>query len=123
MYVPLPRNSYSIPLFSLSIPTPYLPTLPLRTFPLPSFSLSIQLPTFPLPLFSLSIPTPYLPTPFVLPGSEYLDRIKTQVMDWFRNIEKQPLEIVEAADGTLITSHPEDMFNVIHVQVTPHTDT
>ena len=44
-------------------------------------------------------------------------------MDWFRNIEKQPLEIVEAADGTLITSHPEDMFNVIHVQVTPHTDT
>ena len=42
-------------------------------------------------------------------------------MDWFRNIEKQPLEIVEAADGTLITSHPEDMFNVIHVQVTSHT--
>lgn len=93
------------PIQSLCSPSPFpLPTFPLPTFPLPSFTLSI-------------------PTPFVLPLSEYLDRIKTQVMDWFRNIEKQPLEIVEAADGTLITSHPEDMFNVIHVQVTPHTDT
>ena len=50
-------------------------------------------------------------------SSEYLDRIKTQVMDWFGNIKKQPLEIVKASDSTLITSHPEDMFNVIHVQV------
>jgi hypothetical protein len=38
-------------------------------------------------------------------------------MEWFVNIEKQPLEITKAADNTLITSHPEDMFNVIHVQV------
>ena len=38
-------------------------------------------------------------------------------MEWFINIEKQPLEITKAADNTLITSHPEDMFNVIHVQV------
>ena len=38
-------------------------------------------------------------------------------MDWFGNIKKQPLEIVKASDSTLITSNPEDMFNVIHVQV------
>lgn len=107
MHVPLPLTSYSIPLFSISIPTPYPPTSSV------------------LPLSSHSLPSHFLcsPSPYVLPASEYLDRIKTQVMDWFRNIEKQPLEIVEAADGTLITSHPEDMFNVIHVQVTPHTDT
>jgi hypothetical protein len=49
--------------------------------------------------------------------SEYLDRIKTQVMNWFNNIKKQPKEITKAADNTLITSNPEDMFNVIHVQV------
>ena len=42
-------------------------------------------------------------------------------MDWFGNIKKQPLEIVKASDSTLITSNPEDMFNVIHVQVISNT--
>ena len=49
--------------------------------------------------------------------SEYLDRIKTQVLKWFGNIKRQPLDIVAAVDKTLITSQPEDMFNIIHVQV------
>ena len=40
-----------------------------------------------------------------------------QVMEWFGNIKKQPLEVGKAGDGTLITSMPEDMFNVIHMQV------
>jgi hypothetical protein len=48
---------------------------------------------------------------------EYLHRIKGQIMKWFENIKKQPLEITKAADNTLITTNPEDMFNVIHVQV------
>jgi hypothetical protein len=42
-----------------------------------------------------------------------------QVMEWFGNIKKQPLEVGKAGDGTLITSMPEDMFNVIHMQVGP----
>ena len=49
--------------------------------------------------------------------SEYLHRIKAQVLKWFGNIKRQPLEVVPAADKTLITSQPEDMFNIIHVQV------
>jgi Exocyst complex component Sec6 len=48
---------------------------------------------------------------------EYLQRIKTMLMNWFDNIKKQPIEIVEAPDKTLTTSTPEDMFNIIHVQV------
>lgn len=48
---------------------------------------------------------------------EYLHRIKSQVMEWFDNIRKQTIEIGRAPDGTLITSVPEDMFNVIHMQV------
>ena len=48
---------------------------------------------------------------------EYLDRIKRQVLEWFDNIKRQNREIVRAADGTLITSQPEDMFNVIHMQL------
>jgi hypothetical protein len=48
---------------------------------------------------------------------EYLNRIKAQVMKWFENIRKQELEIVDAGDRPLITSNPEDMFNVIHAQL------
>ena len=91
-------------------------------FPLPT-SLPSSCPLFSFLLWSIVLNHRYmcLPFPCLPSSSEYLDRIKTQVMDWFRNIEKQPLEIVEAADGTLITSHPEDMFNVIHVQVISQT--
>lgn len=37
-------------------------------------------------------------------------------MEWFCNIQQQPLDVGQAGDGTLITSMPEDMFNVIHMQ-------
>eukprot|EP01034_Spumella_vulgaris_P029420 gene29420-36474_t len=48
---------------------------------------------------------------------EYKSKIKEQVSQWFANIQNQPLEIKESSDHTLITSHPEDMFNIIHAQV------
>jgi hypothetical protein len=42
----------------------------------------------------------------------------TKVMGWFGNIKNQKIELGKSSDGTLITSMPEDMFNVIHMQVT-----
>jgi len=48
---------------------------------------------------------------------EYKDRIKKQVATWFDNIKKQPLEIVKSSNNALITSNPEDMFNIIHAQL------
>lgn len=48
---------------------------------------------------------------------EYKDRIKQQVTIWFDNIKNQPLEITKATDFTLVTSNPEDMFNIIHAQL------
>ena len=47
---------------------------------------------------------------------EYLQRIKNQVMSWFQNIQGLKIEIKEYDDKTLITSSPEDMFNVLHQQ-------
>ena len=49
--------------------------------------------------------------------NEYLDRIKHQVMEWFTNIKNQTTEIVVNNDGTLFTAKPEDMFNVLHMQM------
>ena len=49
--------------------------------------------------------------------NQYLIRITDQVMGWFGNIKKQTIEVVKATDGTLMTSVPEDMFNVIHMQM------
>jgi hypothetical protein len=49
--------------------------------------------------------------------NEYLHRIKSQVMEWFGNIKKQQAEVVRSTEGILITSTPEDMFNVIHMQI------
>lgn len=48
---------------------------------------------------------------------EYKTKIKAQVAQWFDNIRNQPLEIRKGSDDTLVTSHPEDMFNIIHAQV------
>lgn len=44
-------------------------------------------------------------------------RIKSQVMEWFGNIKRQPIEVIKTGDGTLVTTIPEDMFNVIHMQI------
>lgn len=38
-------------------------------------------------------------------------------MGWFDNIQNQKLEILKSSDGNLMTTMPEDMFNVIHMQV------
>lgn len=49
---------------------------------------------------------------------EYKERIKKQVHTWFDNIKARELEITQhVKDGTLMTSQPEDMFNIIHAQV------
>lgn len=48
---------------------------------------------------------------------EYKGRIKSQVQQWFQNIQTQAVDISRATDGTLVTSRPEDMFNVLHAQL------
>lgn len=48
---------------------------------------------------------------------EYQKRMKVQVSTWFANMKKLELEIKQNSEGTLITSNPEDMFNIIHVQL------
>lgn len=47
---------------------------------------------------------------------QYLVRIRNQVMEWFDNIKKLPVETV-LVNNKLITSQPEDMFNVIYQQL------
>jgi hypothetical protein len=48
---------------------------------------------------------------------EYKSRIKTQVNEWFGNIKKQPVEIIKGPKRTLVTSNPEDMFNIMHTEL------
>lgn len=48
---------------------------------------------------------------------EYKERIKLQIHTWFNNIKKQELEITKSTDNILISSNPEDMFNIIHAQL------
>lgn len=49
--------------------------------------------------------------------AEYLDRIKHQVVQWFNNIKKLPLEPRQNTDGTVITTNPEEMFRCLHLQI------
>lgn len=49
--------------------------------------------------------------------TQYLFTIKAQVMQWFSNIKSQPVEVVRSTEGILITTTPEDMFNIIHMQI------
>ena len=53
---------------------------------------------------------------------EYLLRIKSQIISWFQNIKNQPLEIVKDSAQHLITSQPEDMMNVLHMQLSVAKD-
>ena len=48
---------------------------------------------------------------------EYKERIKNQVIEWFDNIKKQPIEINKSTNGLLVTPNPEDMYNIIHAQL------
>jgi len=49
--------------------------------------------------------------------NEYLDRIKHQVMQWFENIKKLPLEARRNTDNTVVTTNPEEMFRCLHLQI------
>ena len=53
---------------------------------------------------------------------EYLMRIKSQIISWFQNIKNQPLDIVKDTSQHLITSQPEDMMNVLHMQLSVAKD-
>jgi len=53
---------------------------------------------------------------------EYLHRIKKQVLGWFDNIKKEQLNegderFRQTREGFLVTSAPEDMFNILHLQI------
>jgi hypothetical protein len=39
--------------------------------------------------------------------TDYLQRMKQQIMGWFGNIKKQKIEVLSATDNTLMTSTPE----------------
>ena len=52
---------------------------------------------------------------------EYLERIKSQIKEWFANIKSQgtyhDVYASDGAGGILVTSAPEDMFNIVHMQI------
>lgn len=48
---------------------------------------------------------------------EYKDKIKAQINSWFINIKTQELEITKNTNNRLVTSHPEDMFNILYAQL------
>ncbi|GMH80300.1 hypothetical protein TrST_g6384 [Triparma strigata] len=48
---------------------------------------------------------------------EYLERTGKQTRDWFANIEKRDSEVLPESDGCLVTRDPEDMLNIVNMQV------
>ncbi|GMH72397.1 hypothetical protein TL16_g05905 [Triparma laevis f. inornata] len=48
---------------------------------------------------------------------EYLERAGKQTRDWFANIEKRDSEVLPESDGCLVTRDPEDMLNIVNMQV------
>jgi len=48
---------------------------------------------------------------------EYLVRAAQQTRDWFANIEKRDSEVLPESDGCLVTRDPEDMLNIVNMQV------
>ena len=48
--------------------------------------------------------------------SEYISRTKENLKNWFRNIYTREDEIRENSSRYLITSKPEDYFNILHLQ-------
>jgi hypothetical protein len=49
--------------------------------------------------------------------AEYLERAGKQTRDWFANIEKRASEVLPGSDGCLVTRDPEDMLNIVNMQV------
>ena len=48
---------------------------------------------------------------------DYVTRMTAQTAEWFRNIEDRPVEVVQDHEGRLVTRGPEDMINVINMQI------
>jgi hypothetical protein len=50
---------------------------------------------------------------------EYQERLTKQIMIWYGNIKDQPKEVISSEElgGILITTSPEDIFNIIVSQV------
>ncbi|KAJ1454663.1 exocyst complex component Sec6-domain-containing protein [Pelagophyceae sp. CCMP2097] len=48
---------------------------------------------------------------------EYLDRIVSQVGVWFETIRAKPATLRPLEDGRLTTTRPEDMFQIVNVQI------
>ena len=49
----------------------------------------------------------------------YEERLRVQIMIWYGNIKKSPKEVIQSEElgGLLITTAPEDIFNVLNSQV------
>lgn len=49
--------------------------------------------------------------------TDYLQRMKQQIMGWFSNIKKQKIEVLSATDSTLMTSTPEVILILIIILI------
>jgi exocyst complex component 3 len=47
----------------------------------------------------------------------YLGRIKDQILKWVRNLKGQELEPMQTSDDQWVTTFPDDMFNLINIQI------
>ena len=62
-------------------------------------------------------------TKFIEAGDQligiYEERLRVQIMIWYGNIKKSPKEVIQSDElgGLLITTAPEDIFNVLNSQV------
>lgn len=50
-------------------------------------------------------------------NAAYLTRIKAQIMKWVQNLRAQRLEVQLDTEGHCVTTLPDDMFNLINMQV------
>ncbi|CAN0149970.1 unnamed protein product [Pylaiella littoralis] len=50
-------------------------------------------------------------------NTAYLSRIKAQIIKWVQNLRAQHLEVQLDADGHYVTTLPDDMFNLINMQI------
>lgn len=50
-------------------------------------------------------------------NAAYLSRIKAQIIKWVQNLRSQHLEAQLDVDGRYVTTLPDDMFNLINMQV------
>ena len=53
---------------------------------------------------------------------DYLTRMEEQVCEWFDNIRKRESNIVEDSEGFLVTREPEDILNIINMQISVAKD-